>query len=71
MLICDRHDSHITGNVIGYYMDNNILLILLPPHSSHVNQLLNVGIFGTLKKVMTLKMESFLKIGVSYIQKVE
>jgi len=38
MLICDGHDSHITGDFIGHCMDNDILLMILPPHSSHLTQ---------------------------------
>ena len=50
MLICDGHDSHITGDFIEFCMDNNILLMILPPHSSHLTQPLDVGVFGALKK---------------------
>lgn len=71
MLICDGHDSDITGDFIGHCMDNNILLMILPPHSSHLIQPLDVGVFGALKKVMASKIEPLLRTGVSRIQKVE
>src|SRR5437762_2632121 len=71
LLICDGHDSHITGEFIAYCIDNNILLMILPPHSSHLTQPLDVGVFGVLKKVMASKLEPLLRTGVSRIQKVE
>ena len=71
MLICDGHDSHITGDFIGHCMDNDILLMILPPHSSHLTQPLDVGLFGALKKVMASKIEPLLRTGISRIQKVE
>jgi hypothetical protein len=46
LLICDGHDSHISTEWIAHCMDNNIVLMLLPPHSSHLTQPLDVGVFG-------------------------
>ena len=71
MLICDGHDSHITSDFIEFCMDNNILLMILPPHSSHLTQPLDVGVFGALKKHMASKLEPLLHVGISCIQKVE
>ena len=50
LLICDGHDSHITAEFIAHCIDNKILLMILPPHSSHLTQPLDVGVFGSLKK---------------------
>ena len=71
MLICDDHDSHIIDNFIEFCMNNNILLMILPPHFSHLTQLLDVEVFEALKKHMTSKLESLLCVGISCIQKVE
>ena len=71
MLICDSHDSHITSDFIEFCMDNNILLMILPPHSSHLTQPLDVGVFGALKKHMATKLEPLLCVEISCIQKVE
>jgi hypothetical protein len=49
MLICDGHDSHISGNFVEHCMNNRIHLMILPPHSSHLTQPLDVGVFGPLK----------------------
>ena len=54
--------------ILGYCMDNNMIL---PPHSSHLTQPLDVGVFGGLKKVMASKLEPLLRTSISRIQKVE
>jgi hypothetical protein len=71
LLICDGYDSHITAEFIAYCMDNNILLMILPPYSSHLTQPLDVGIFGPLKKYMVAELEPLVRSGISRIQKVE
>ena len=64
MLICDSHNSHITGDFIEFCMDNNILLMILPPHSSHLTQPLDVEVFRALKKHIASKMELLLTLEV-------
>jgi len=71
LLICDGHDSHITGEWIAHCMYNNIVLMVLPPHSSHLTQPLDVGVFGPLKKCMATEIEPLLRTGVARVQKVE
>ena len=38
LLICDGHDSHISAQFIRYVLDNDIIVLLLLPHSSHILQ---------------------------------
>ena len=71
LLICDGHDSHITGEFIGHCMDNDIILFILPPHSSHLTQPLDVGIFHPLKKYMAKELQPLISTGIARIQKVE
>ena len=71
VLICDGHDSHITAEFIAHCMDNNILLMILPPHSSHLTQPLDVGVFGALKKHMAAEIEPLMRTGVARVQKAE
>src|SRR5438309_12035329 len=71
LLICDSHDSHITGGFIAYYMDYDIVLLILPPHSSHLTQPLDVLGFGPLKKCIATEITPLIQTGVSHIQKVE
>jgi DDE superfamily endonuclease/Tc5 transposase DNA-binding domain/helix-turn-helix, Psq domain len=71
LLICDGHDSHITAEFIAYCIDHKILLMILPPHSSHLTQPLDVGVFGSLKKHMASELYPLMRTGVARIQKVE
>jgi predicted hydrocarbon binding protein len=71
LLICDGHDSHITAEFIAYCIDHKILLMIHPPHSSHLTQPLDVGVFGALKKHMASELYPLMCTGIARIQKVE
>lgn len=43
LLIMDGHGSHITANVIAHCMEHAIDLLILPPHTSHILQPLDVA----------------------------
>lgn len=49
LLILDGHGSHMTEDFLFECYDNNIYLLFLIPHSSHVLQPLDVAVFGPLK----------------------
>ena len=49
LLILDGHDSHTTDDFIWNCFNNNIHLIFLPPHTSHVLQPLDLSVFSPLK----------------------
>ena len=51
LLMLNGHKSHLTLNVIEWAKENDIILQLLPAHTSHLLQPLNVGCFGPLQKV--------------------
>ena len=36
LLICDGHDSHISGSFIAHCLQNRILLMILLPYTSHL-----------------------------------
>jgi hypothetical protein len=52
LLIVDGHTSHIEAEPMLFCRQNNIQLLCLPPHTSHVTQPLDVGVFGPLKSFM-------------------
>ena len=52
-------------------MGNNIHLMILPFHSLHLTQPLDVSIFSLLKRVMATKIAPLISTGVSRIQKAE
>ena len=49
LLVLDRHDSHITIDVIEYARSNDIHLLCPPSHTSHILQRLDVGVFKSFK----------------------
>jgi len=55
LLLYDGHDSHISAEFVGYCLQNLIKLVLLPPHSSHLLQPLDVGVFSPLKKALAVR----------------
>ena len=71
LLIVDGHGSHITAPFIRFCMDHDILVLLLPPHSSHLTQPLDVGIFSPLKRRMSEELDKILRYGFSNIKKFE
>ena len=44
-LILDGHHSHVTIEFMEYCGANQIALYCLPPHATHILQLLDVGLF--------------------------
>ncbi|KAF3399923.1 hypothetical protein F1880_008480 [Penicillium rolfsii] len=49
LLVCDQFGSHLTYEFVKYCEDNKIIHFFLPPHSSHIFQPLDVGIFSAHK----------------------
>ena len=49
LLILDGHGSHTTTDFMSLCHQNNVHLLFLPPHSSHVLQPLDVGVFAAMK----------------------
>jgi hypothetical protein len=52
LLIVDGHCSHQNGDFIAVCMENKVDLMILPPHTSHVTQPLDVGVFSSYKHHM-------------------
>lgn len=50
LLIFDGHGSHLTYETIKHAIENQIIVLCLPPNSSHALQPLDVGVFAPLKK---------------------
>lgn len=64
MLIMDGHSSHITGNMIALCIENNIDLLILPPHCSHLLQPLDVGVYGPLKRFHAQEVDRYTRAGI-------
>ena len=70
-MICDGHDSHIMASWIAHCMKNNIIFMVLPPHSSHLTQPLDVRVFGPLKTLMASAIEPLISTELHCILKAE
>jgi len=71
ILILDGHESHVTPEFIHHCLFNNILLLRLPQHTSHILQPLDVGLFGPLKKALSENIDPLIQTEVVRIQKSE
>ena len=60
LLILDGHTSHITINVIEFARANEIHLLCLPSHTSHVVQPLDVGVFKSFKSFSKVCINTWL-----------
>ncbi|KAH0345035.1 hypothetical protein KCU83_g8029, partial [Aureobasidium melanogenum] len=71
LLIMDGHSSHITANVIRFCIQNAIDLLILPPHTSHLLQPLDVGVFSSLKRALASETDAAARLSSSRITRVE
>lgn len=71
LIICDGHDSHISAKFVAHCMHYKIEIILLPPHSSHLLQPLDVAVFGPLKTQLSNEQRRYISAGVARLQKWE
>jgi len=71
VLIFDGHGSHTTTAFITCAMRNNIILLQLPPHTSHLLRPLDVALFGPVKTFLSQELKRLTIVGVSRILKAE
>jgi hypothetical protein len=69
LLIMDGHSSHITGDLIALCIENDIDLLILPPHCSHLLQPLDVGVYGPLKRYHAQEVDRYTRAGIRRIQR--
>ena len=60
LLIMDNHPSHCTVDAIEMARNNNIILLTIPPHSSHKLQPLDKTFFSALKSSYAKQCTNFL-----------
>ena len=72
MLILDGHASHISTRTIQFYVDNKIILLCLPPHTTHLLQPLDVDVFAPLATAYHTRLNDLTNLGAGYaIDKVD
>ena len=61
LLLLDGHSSHHTQEFMDYCRAQRILPLLLPPHSTHTLQPLDVGLFSSLSRAYGMALEDYLE----------
>ena len=51
LVLYDGHSTHVNLSVIDWAIQHNIVIFVLPPHTSHVLQPLDVSCFGPFKSI--------------------
>ncbi|KAJ8949557.1 hypothetical protein NQ318_016187 [Aromia moschata] len=61
LLITDNHYSHISLEAYTYCRDNHIVMLSIPPHTSHRIQPLDIAFYGPLKTAFRKECDLFMK----------
>jgi len=69
LLIMDGHGSHVTGDFDKYCTDNLIIVLCMPPHSSHLLQPLDVSCFSVLKRSYGSIVQELMRTGINHVDK--
>lgn len=69
LLVLDNHGSHTTPEFRTSCDDNKTILLSMPPHHSHLLQLLVVGCFGPLKIAFSKQNQDLTRIHVFHVTK--
>ena len=69
LLILDGHGSHVSIEFIEYCLEHKIIAYCLPPHSTHILQPLDVGLFSPLQKAYGKRVDHAVRYGAVTINK--
>jgi hypothetical protein len=69
LLILDGHESHLNQDFKDYCLENKILTLCMPPHSSHILQPLDVVCFSPLKRKYSQRVRDLARRRVFHINK--
>lgn len=68
-LILDDHGSHSTPEFLQLCKEDKIITLIMPPHTSHILQPLNVGCFPLLKQAYTQELTETQRIRIFHVDK--
>jgi DDE superfamily endonuclease/Tc5 transposase DNA-binding domain len=71
LLIADGHGSHIRADFIAHCMENDIDLLIMPPHCSHLLQPLDVGVFSAFKRAHSNETDTTSRLSTQRISRPE
>lgn len=61
LLILDNHGSHVSIPAIQKSKDNGIVLLTIPPHTSHKLQPLDISVYGPFKSYFNKAMDDWMR----------
>ena len=61
LILYDGHASHVSSSLIDWAKNHQIVLFVLPPHTSHLLQPLDVAVFGPLKTFYNSECSLFMR----------
>jgi hypothetical protein len=64
LLIIDGHNSHTSYKFLDYAYSNDIIVLCLPPHTTHALQPCDVGVFGPLAKAWSKEVQECFNNGI-------
>jgi hypothetical protein len=68
MLIMDGHGSHLTHDFVNYWWDHDIVPFILPAHTTHLLQPLDIGFFNLISIGIKRALKSLLDMMELHIQ---
>jgi hypothetical protein len=71
LVLLDGHGSHLTARLIAFSIDKKVNLVVLPPHTSHLLQPLDVGAFSPLKRALSTEIEKLFRLDVGRTPRTE
>ena len=60
LVLYDGHKSHISLTLTEWAKKRNVTLFVLPPHTSHLTQPLDIAVFGPLKSMYNIECQDYL-----------
>ena len=61
LVLFDGHRSHISLTLTKWIKAHNVILFVLPPHTSHLTQPLDVSVFGPFKAMYNKECQTYMK----------
>ncbi|KAF2891222.1 hypothetical protein ILUMI_14951 [Ignelater luminosus] len=60
LVIMDNHESHLAPEVLNIAKENRVILLTIPPHTSHKLQTLDVSVFGPFQNFYNAAVDSWM-----------
>ena len=61
MLLLDGHKSHVSVGLVEWAKLKNIILFILPAHTSHILQPMDVGCYGPFQQIYDADCHKFMR----------